>query len=338
MADLTAQSTGGAGLGSRPTRWGIVTVWALNLIHGLMAGVLGPGAPAHLWAAFAAGLVGTLLLTREGGDRLGPWRAVGVVVCAVATATAITGFPEMTPMMWIYYFSAYLPALLIARGNVRMGVVGGVLVLAVGLGWAARVGSGLPGYLNVVAIPLSALLVGVLWQLMFRRAVGREVAHRGEAARSGLARRAHEEALARSRRELAQIELEARPLLERLAAGEPIDDGVRADLEVAEATIRDRIRSPLLQHPALTPELARLRRGGVHVLLLGEVPDDGGPHEPMAGPLAAAVVRELADAEPGGSVVIRRLPDGGAVSVVVRGASTTRQVQLSVDGTVLARR
>ena len=92
------------------------------------------------------------------------------------------------------------------------------------------------------------------------------------------------------------------------------DDGVRADLEVAEATIRDRIRSPLLQHPALTPELARLRRGGVHVLLLGEVPDDGGPHEPMAGPLAAAVVRELADAEPGGSVVIRRLPDGGAVS------------------------
>ncbi len=190
----------------------------------------------------------------------------------------------------------------------------------------------------MVAIPLSALLVGVLWQLMFRRAVGREVAHRGEAARSGLARRAHEEALARSRRELAQIELEARPLLERLAAGEPIDDGVRADLEVAEATIRDRIRSPLLQHPALTPELARLRRGGVHVLLLGEVPDDGGPHEPMAGPLAAAVVRELADAEPGGSVVIRRLPDGGAVSVVVRGASTTRQVQLSVDGTVLARR
>ena len=175
-------------------------------------------------------------------------------------------------------------------------------------------------------------------QHLFRRAVGREVAHRGEAARSGLARRAHEEALARSRRELAQIELEARPLLERLAAGEPIDDGVRADLEVAEATIRDRIRSPLLQHPALTPELARLRRGGVHVLLLGEVPDDGGPHEPMAGPLAAAVVRELADAEPGGSVVIRRLPDGGAVSVVVRGASTTRQVQLSVDGTVLARR
>lgn len=43
MADLTAQATGGAGLGSRPTRWGIVTVWALNLIHGLMAGVLGPG-------------------------------------------------------------------------------------------------------------------------------------------------------------------------------------------------------------------------------------------------------------------------------------------------------
>jgi hypothetical protein len=185
---------------------------------------------------------------------------------------------------------------------------------------------------------LSALLAGVLWQLMFRRAVGREVAHRTEAGRSALARRAHEEALERARRELAQIEIEARPLLERLAAGEPIDDGVRAALEVAEATIRDRIRSPLLQHPVLAPQLARLRRGGVHVLLLGEVPDDGEQHAPMSGALADAVARELADAEPGGSVVIRRLPDGDAVSVVVRGASTTRQVQLSADGTVLARR
>ncbi len=51
MEDLTAQATGGAGLGSSLTRWGIGTVWALNLIHGLMAGVLYVGAPPRLSGA-----------------------------------------------------------------------------------------------------------------------------------------------------------------------------------------------------------------------------------------------------------------------------------------------
>jgi hypothetical protein len=149
-------------------------------------------------------------------------------------------------------------------------------------------------------------------------------------------RGAHASAIAAAQQErtvrLRELDQLARPLLARIATGEPLSDVERQSCELLEAHLRDQLRAQALVNPT-TAAAARAARGrGVEVLMI----DDGGLDD------AAAHVRDWAStvvadtlAEAGdGDVRIRVLPPGRStvLSIYRSGMSGTRRIDLDRSG------
>lgn len=324
-----------AGLGTRAARWALVTVWALGVAHGVLGETLTPaetlatGAPWRL-AAYGCALLGALLLTTPGDGALARGRAAVVAGCALAAALLLFRGGAPVERLWLFDFSSYLPALLIARGNSVLGALGGGLLIGTGVGWAVTEGTA-SGAVELVAMPATALVVGVVWNIALRRIVAREQGHRSSAARAALAAEIAEENAIADRRELADVHRQAAPLLTRLAEGEAV--GAR-ELAVTEAAIRDRIRSPWVRHPVLTATITARREAGVDVRLLGE---SAGGRAPIGDALAHAVADLVARPERG-TVTIRAMPAGraGAVSVLLDDGVAATRVVLAENGAILS--
>lgn len=346
--DTTAARTGGTGLGLRGARWAMFGVWALNVCRGVLDGSLGTSTPWLVWLGFAAGLPGALLLTRPGGDRLRTGDAVGVVACALLVALSVTAraeLPDPPEQVWILNYASYLMALLVARGNPVWGGVGGALVLLIGAGWVSYLDAGPAGYGDVLGIPVTALAVGCTWRVALRRMSAREEAYELAEARATSERLEVEATDAATRRELAAVATQVSPLLAQIVEGRRIDEGFALRLSVAEAGIRDRLRSPRLQHPLLTAAIARTRRQAVEVVVFGEDPagqpaleTPGGGRVAIGDALARAVVDLIAPVPEGARVMIRLAPTPGptALTVTVSAGGTTRRTDLSADGEVVA--
>lgn len=334
MERLTAANGVGAGLGTPAARWALCIAWALGVVHGLLAGVFARQDPWQL-GAYACVLAGVFLVTRPGRGALDRMPAAGVAGCSLAAALLIFADGAPAGRIWLFDFASYLPALLVARGSLVIGVTGAALLVAIGGGGVLLAGGTPRTVAELIAIPVTALAVGVAWNVALRRIVARERMHRSNAARDALAAEIAEEAASRNRRELAAVRRQAAPLLTRLARGEVVDDRLRSELSATEAAIRDQIRFPWIPHLVLTAAISRRRRAGVAVLLLGE---SAGPRQPMSDGLARAVAA-LIDGLGSGSITIRALPSGraGAVSVLLDDGAAATRVVLDGGGAVLSR-
>lgn len=256
------------------------------------------------------------------------------MVAALASDIFVLAALTVVQESWLVSLAYYLVALLIARGNSIIGGIGAAVTLGYGLAWAILAGATPEATFRLLALPVIAIVVGSLWRVVLRRLVARERRHRVDAALADRQTRAAAEAVEANRRECAEIDAQAGPLLERIAAGEPLED-LRVDLRVAEGAIRDRIRSPGLRLPALVEAIAERRRAGVDVLLLGEQED---AEERPSEACLAAIGRVIAQAD-AGRVTVRILPPGrdAAASVVQQHGDRVQRTMIAADGTVLAR-
>lgn len=333
MADLTSAGTGAGGLGTALARWSFVFLWVCGVLQVLVEGML-VAEPAAWAVALPAALVGALLLTSPGDHPLPRARVVWLPVisllvagAAFVSAGAVTNLTALT-------FAAYLVAFLIPRGNPVAGGVGSALLIGAALAWALPQEPGFAALASLLGIPLGCVVAGVVWRLVLHRIVGRERAHRGDAARSVERTEAAAEAILASRAELAAISELVVPVLERIARGETIDAELKMEVAHAEAAARDRIRVPHLQDRGLVAEISRLRRLGVAVVVLGE----SSATDQLIDPRLAEACRKAIAPVTSGRVIIRTFPAHrpATLSVVVQTGNETVQLRWSAAGELVA--
>ncbi len=309
-------------------------MWVTGVAHGVINGTLVPLHPSTL-LAYAVALGGAVLLTAPQDAPLEPARAVGVAACALTVSSIVLVSAAAAEEIWLFDFAGYLLALLVARGNIAVGLVGGAAQVTAAVWWGLVDGQPMVGVLDLLAVPVMSFGLGLSWQFALTRIVRSERAHRSVAAEAQRAADAAREARRAFERELVVIREEVTPLLSRLADGADIDDELRRELVVVEGATRDRIRSPHLQDTRLNDAIADRRRAGVVVTVLGE-PSPGRPR----------IQRQLADrlAELIGSSTARtitvRTPPGesGDVSVTFDGPAGAENLVLGGDGTLRSRR
>lgn len=330
MGDLTATATGATGLGLPATRWALALVWLLGVAWGAVGGSFdSPGLGVLL--PYVTLAVGGFLLTEPGDRPLGMLRALGVAACSLTSVALVLATLNVVGDSWLASLGYYLVALLIARGNVVVGGVGVSVTLAVGLGWGVASGGSAGAVLEMLAVPVMAAIAGVVWQLTLRRVVSLEQGHRSDAARAVREAQISVESAEANRKELTEIRTAVEPLLTLIANGVPVDL-IRRDLEVIEGAIRDRIRVPALQSPALNDAIAGCRGRGAHVVLLGERDSA----EVEAGLLDALMV--LIHEVDRGRVTVRLVPPGrgSGASVVFEEEGALRRVVLAQNGSITA--
>lgn len=334
MADVTSDSTQAGGLGTKPARWVFVFVWACGVWLGVIDGYLSPFDLLNA-AAYTAGFVGGLLLTSSGPHRLPQRQAVWLPVIAIfITMVALDRAPAVMDV-WAVTFAAYLVGFLFPRGNPVAAGIGSALVVGYAFAWGVAKDPSGADLAYLLGIPVGCVVAGIVWRLVLHRLVRKERAHRGAAAHASERAAAFDEAIAASQTELMAIRTAVAPLLSRIEAGEPIDQDLRTQLTLVEASIRDRIRAPQLQHPLVVAASVRLRTRGVTVVVLGEPSTAAGT---IGTPLADHIVDLIASTAEG-RVTIRSLPEGrsAAVSVVVQSEDASEQVLLDHDGELISR-
>ena len=330
MGAVTPQA--GIGVGTPAARWAMIAIWLLSIAWGAITGVFAELELVDV-LPYATLLLGGYLLSAPGIQPLSQPRAVGVVAAALVADIFVLRALTTVQDSWLLSLAYFLVALLIARGNSVIGGIGAAITLGYGVAWAMLAGAAPEGVVDLLAIPVIAIVVAIVWRLVLRRMIEREQVRRGDAARAERETLVSAESVEANRRELAAIATQARPLLGRIAAGDPLEE-FRADLRVAEGGVRDRIRSPGLQHPVLIAAVAEARRAGVEVLLLGEL----GTENPPTPACVDAISALISEAE-AGRVTVRILPPGrdAAASVVHQEGEDVRRTMVAVDGSVLAR-
>ncbi|NMD47243.1 MAG: hypothetical protein GYA85_10825 [Propionibacterium sp.] len=332
MGDLTVKRTGATWLGIPTTRWALAAILPLGVAWGALTGAFAELNLVRI-LPYAVLLIGGYLLSAPGNQPLSPPRAVGVVAAALAADVLVLRALTVVQDSWLRSLAYYLVALLIARGNSIIGGIGAAVTLGYGLTWGVLTRAAPDAVVELLAVPLIAIVAGVIWRVVLRQMVARERLDRADAVRAELQARADAEAVEASRRELAEIARQARPLLDRIVAGEPLGE-LRVDLRVTEGAIRDRIRSPGLQRPILTDAIAERRRAGVDVLLLGEHATE----TPLTQDSIETIGALIAEAD-SGRVTVRILPPGrdAVASVVHQRGDGVRRTMIGADGAVLAR-
>lgn len=311
---------GAAGFDSGRARWALVVVWVTGIAHGFVVGHL-PSGVAPVILAYLASLAAALLLTSRRPAPLTVFQATLLAACAVFSSGVSLQFAEADS--WLLQFPCYVAAMMIPRGNPIAGGAAGGVIIALVIGWGITTGEPAAVLVSMIADPAAGLLVGYVWLLALRYFVVRERAARDRVAEAGASEAAALAAGEAATADLAGIEAVVAPVLSDLAAGRPLDEAFRAELGIAEAVVRDRIRVPQLRHPRLEESLVRARRRGVRVLLVGE---PSGVRGLDSG--TAATLSGLVDSVATGGITIRAVPGQAAVTAVLDRAGEIERVEL----------
>lgn len=325
MDGLTARGIGAGGLATRGARWALVCAWALG---GVKAGIDGQLTPSYLTLPMACVLclVAVFLLTRrEDAPLSAPLAALVAALLIVATALALT-VPFEEASIWQLHFASYLLALLLVRGNPLPAAIGAVVHFALMLWWTSANEVPPEALWEILPPPLIAYLVSVLWLFSLRRIVEQERAHRSDAAEHARQAGAELEASRRVELELELVRARTEHVLTRLRDGAVLDDGLRAEIAVVEGEIRDRIRSPRLQHPELNRAIASVRARGASVNVLADDSPDG----PRLGERAANEIASVLRSAPDADSIVIAWTEPQRVSIVTQrdGESTRRHVEV----------
>lgn len=326
MGAVISSGTGAAGLATRGARWAMIAVWCCGIAQGVIEGRFAPPAPAYL-AALLVAVLGAIVLTYRSDEPLRGLRAWAVPAATLTTTALMLTVVGEAEATWVIDFASYLVALQIGRGNTVIGGVGLTAQLALVVGWGVLTDQSASGIGAMVSIPIMSGIVGVIWRLTLRKMVARERAHRSEAAESARRGAAARAAAEQYRGELRAITREVEDVLERLRDADGIDEDFLTELTAREGTIRDRIRSPRLHHPAIAEAAAVARRRGVRVAILAN-------HVPDAPRISDRSAREVAAVLAGvaeGSVVISSGARAvEALSIVIDAGEEHRRLELSV--------
>ncbi|WP_166876619.1 hypothetical protein [Salinibacterium sp. ZJ450] len=267
--------------------------------------------------------------------KLGLWRTLVIVAAVVASTVVVcTQLPLTGPISYAAWYlgaDTFLLMLLALRGRIGWAWAGFALMGAITLGWVAWSGRGVLDSLELVARHAATLFIGSLVAVMLRRTAQRIA--RFHAIEE---RRATDEAVARAslderRTRIARVEAIARPMLETIASGRPLDAAERDECRVIEATLRDSVRARLLSTATLDAAVIGARRRGVAVTLLD---DRATPLTDFDGERMSEWVTDKLESTLTGSAVVRLLPAGRAslATVVVEDGTEPSVHHLRCEG------
>lgn len=311
-----------------PMTWLLVVLLVTPIIESLLKGhFFGPSAPVLFVAVFSA-CIGTLAyLGRYSASSRTVRCALAVIVAASALGTTAIrvnlGTPEYVPSLFGY--SVFLLALLVLDGPRGMGLSLGLLVLGVACAQVTLTDSGLSEYLSLAYL-LCVLLLSVAWVRYVGKIVknGNQFDSRSAALLERSRADVRELTMFRIRRALTLSG--ANDVLIKVLEADRIDDQLLADVRISEARLRDHLSAPIFNHSVFADVVAAARSRGVSVSLLGE---SLGAQKAgvIDGPLVAALIEVLQDADSGDSIVIRYVSGSSPAkfTVVIRqGAAMTR--------------
>ncbi len=322
--------------------WAAVSAAGIGVLY-LMLGLLSAGVgdyPLYVAAFIAMGIAAAALLI-EPGDPLSMRATIiaGAGTAAGLSAVAWAVEPDgRQPALMAGGAGAMILAFLCIRGRTFAAWLSfAICLLAGAAAWWAR--GGLPGTQAGVQSAAGVLVMATVFAQTIRPRARRLLAARYQRLRLEAERDTRAAVWRLRRDQLARLDERARPILQAVADGQSFDADQVRECRLTEAQLRDRIRAPHLDVPALADAAWAARARGVRVVLLDDRlgADDS---LPGLGPVLAESVRAIERAGSGDEVIVRLLPPGRdrIATVAVSGAQTHRLTEFAVDGAIVVTR
>lgn len=227
------------------------------------------------WGTWVLTMVALCLMTGVEGERLPRWRVVVITGCLCVVVVLGMWQTSVLQRDWLrnWHFAAFtiVAALLVVRGHVRAGlgaaVFGEVAVFVLRESGLAAVLYLTPLRFLTTQVPVAA---AVLLYLGFRLFLRRVPEAQRRLRESEAEAAAAQEAALRRTVNLEMLEREVGPVLTSVAAAGEIPAPLAQRAKLTEMALRDMIRSPLLDIPALRESVRDARARGVKVLLLDD--------------------------------------------------------------------
>ncbi|NLG48298.1 hypothetical protein [Gordonia sp. (in: high G+C Gram-positive bacteria)] len=287
-----------------------IGIWVASVILGIAAGgVLNPLLYIASMVVMFAALVVLLSAPR---DPLAGWATACIVLAPpVATVMAVPGLTNRPGMAYgtLTGVSVIILAFLAVRGRPVAAWIGYGLCLGVAL-LADHFAGPLPALVAAQAPNLAVVLMATIFAAIVRPRARQIYAFRGETERETALRYAEEATLAVRDQQLSRLDDGARPLLDRIASGSPLSADELRLCRLVEAQLRDRIRAPGFDSPAVAGAAWRARARGARVVVLDDLGIGSRTAKASLDAVSADLIAVLDAAAEGDEVTARLLPAG----------------------------
>lgn len=319
----------------------LIVAYVLTFL--LLAAATAPGRDAW-WAeliAWALVSTGAVTLIYHPGDPLPLTVSVGLTVIGpVATGLVLTVVPvpiDGLLQIWTLGAATAIYTYMCVRGRTLLAWIGMLATLSVCAVWAELTGQGAGHGIAISAINIAPLLMSTFFSWTIRPAA-RDIYELREQTTIQVAAEAADLAVLEERdRQLHQLDVVARPLLERITAGEDLSDTACIECRLLEAHLRDTLRAPILTAPNVVEAAWAARARDVEVILLDDHGMNDTPDAVRDRILDA--VADLLDAATSGMITVRVLPPRRKTLVTVLHDDniTVRRFEFGHDGALLTR-
>lgn len=287
-----------------------IILWIFLLSQALLAfvGVSEAQPLALTVVAFVPFVIAAVWVVHPATDPLPAWWTAAVLLLCAVTVSVQTvrldGTDWSLSATWHLGGVTTVLFLLILRGRVLMGWMGYLVMAAMTITWTSLLDVGPFVGVELVVRHAATLLVGTAIHFGLRGTARRITAiNRAslvEAAADATARAAQDERFA----QLARLDEIARPMLERVAQGQPLSEQEKHSCLLIEASLRDVVRGRGLAFAHVLAAARAARERGVEVTLLD---DSDLPWGPVA--VANLLAAELQSIN-AGTVTARLQPHG----------------------------
>lgn len=288
-----------------------IGIWVVSVVLGIAAG--GVLSPLLYIASMAVMFSALAVLLSAPRDPLVGWATAYIVVAPpVAMVMAIPALTSRPGMAYgtLTGVSVIVLAFLAVRGRPVAAWTGYGLGLGAAL-LADHFAGPLPALLAAQAPNLAVVLMATIFAAIVRLRARQIYAFRGETERETALRYAEEATLAVRDQQLSRLDERARPLLDRIASGRRLGAEDLRLCRLVEAQLRDRIRAPGFDSPAVAGAAWRARARGARVVMLDDLGRDSQVPPRDALDAVSAELVELLDAlQEGDEVTARLLPAG----------------------------
>lgn len=320
------------------TRTALVLVAFYALTIAVLAYTFRDGIEPYWPVALAVGVasLGALSLVTVPGDPL-PLATTVALACIGPGTSAMVFAVLPVPMAhhwqtWPLSAATAIYTFMCVRGRTLAAWVGFLLMIGVCIVWAAATGQGGLHGLAISVINFAPLLMSTFFALTIRPMARTIFELRKRSLHNAAAEAAADTMMRERDAQLARLDTLARPLLDRIATADELDEADLFECTLLEAQLRDSLRAPALTATRVAAATRAARSRGVEVNLfdehgLDEVTTD------IQDKLLAAITAEI-DTARTGSITVRVLPPGRpSLATVLTSADTgTRRTEFGQDG------
>ncbi|NMO05090.1 hypothetical protein HH308_28100 [Gordonia sp. TBRC 11910] len=300
--------------------------------------------PVLLVAGLTVFSAAAIVVVRMGDDPL-PTRLTVLLVLSgpLGCALILSATPalDLSSLLftWIHGGGTAVYCFMTVRGRYVAPWLGLVLMIVVCAVWAYLRHLSVITACALVAVDAAPLFMSLMFAMMLRPTARTVFALRNYTIER-IAQASADDAAADERsRQADRLNSLARPLLGRIASGNPLTDDERGACAALEAHLRDQLRAPLLAHLGLDVAAFNARNRGVEVVLIDD--SAAGDAESSLNPDVIAALQDRAlkalDAATAGQIFVRiSAPDRPiAASVLVRPESGDAvRAEITPDGMV----